>query len=80
MEDENADRVYVPGTNPTPPARDVEPFWPPEELGPPVHGGRPVPHDAPTATSAAAVPIRTLVCIGRWTGRSCHLRRRGSRR
>jgi hypothetical protein len=47
VEDENADRVYVPGTTPTPPARDVEPFWPPEELDPPVHGGRPVPHDAP---------------------------------
>ena len=46
MEDENADRVYVPGTNPTPPARDVEPFWPPEELEAPVHGGKPVPHEA----------------------------------
>ena len=49
MEDENAERVYVPGTNSTPPARDVEPFWPPEELAAPVHGGRPVPHDAPPA-------------------------------
>ena len=49
MEDENADRVYVPGTNPTPPARDVEPFWPPEELEAPVHGGRPVPHEPPPA-------------------------------
>ena len=38
MEDEHADRVYVPGTNPTPPARDVEPFWAPEELEAPVHG------------------------------------------
>lgn len=58
MEDENADRVYVPGTNPTPPARDVEPFWPPEELEPPVHGGRPVPHDAPPArpVNPAGVP------------------------
>ena len=27
MEDEHADRVYVPGTNPTPPDRDVEPLW-----------------------------------------------------
>jgi MinD-like ATPase involved in chromosome partitioning or flagellar assembly len=49
VEDENAERVYVPGTNSTPPARDVEPFWPPEELAAPVHGGRPVPHDAPPA-------------------------------
>ncbi|HEY0001899.1 MAG TPA: hypothetical protein VGB74_15705, partial [Actinoplanes sp.] len=48
MEDENADRVYVPGT-PTPPARDVEPFWAAEELEPPVHGGRPVPHEPPPA-------------------------------
>nr|WP_250000767.1 ParA family protein [Actinoplanes sp. M2I2] len=48
MEDENADRVYVPGTsnNPAPPDRDVEPFWAPEELETPVHG-RPVPHEAP---------------------------------
>ena len=43
MEDEHADRVYVPGTTPAPPARDVEPFWPPEELEAPVHGGKPVP-------------------------------------
>ncbi len=49
MEDENADRVYVPGTNGTPPDRDVEPFWPPEELNAPVHGGQPVPRDAPPA-------------------------------
>ncbi|BCJ53115.1 hypothetical protein Asp14428_45900 [Actinoplanes sp. NBRC 14428] len=49
MEDENADRVYVPGTNGSPPDRDVEPFWPPEELSPPVHGGKPVPHDASPA-------------------------------
>ena len=47
MEDENADRVYVPGTNGTQPDRDVEPFWPPEELNAPVHGGKPVPRDAP---------------------------------
>ncbi|HET6531903.1 MAG TPA: chromosome partitioning protein [Actinoplanes sp.] len=53
MEDEHADRVHVPGTKSTPPARDVEPFWPPEELDAPVHGGRPVPHGAPPA-----VPIR----------------------
>nr|WP_166661328.1 ParA family protein [Actinoplanes brasiliensis] len=48
MEDEDADRVYVPGTssNPAPPDRDVEPFWAPEELEAPVHG-RPVPHDTP---------------------------------
>ena len=44
MEDEHADRVYVPGTNPTPPDRDVEPFWE-EEVEAPVHG-RPVPHQA----------------------------------
>ncbi|MEU4216649.1 chromosome partitioning protein [Actinoplanes sp. NPDC026623] len=49
MEDENADRVYVPGTNGAPPDRDVEPFWPPEELSAPVHGGKPVPRDAPQA-------------------------------
>ena len=43
MEDEHADRVYVPGTNAAPPpARDVEPFWAPDELEAPVHGG-PVP-------------------------------------
>ncbi|MCO8276449.1 chromosome partitioning protein [Actinoplanes sp. TRM 88003] len=48
MEDEDADRVYVPGTsnNPAPPDRDVEPFWAAEELEAPVHG-RPVPHEAP---------------------------------
>ncbi|MBL7260701.1 chromosome partitioning protein [Actinoplanes sp. LDG1-01] len=49
MEDEDADRVYVPGTsnNPAPPPdRDVEPFWAEEELEAPVHG-RPVPHEAP---------------------------------
>ncbi|MBU2670083.1 chromosome partitioning protein [Actinoplanes bogorensis] len=48
MEDEDADRVYVPGTssNPAPPDRDVEPFWEPEEMEAPVHG-RPVPHEAP---------------------------------
>jgi MinD-like ATPase involved in chromosome partitioning or flagellar assembly len=47
--DENADRVYVPGTTPTPPDRDVEPFWAPEELEQtaPVHGGAPVPHETP---------------------------------
>ena len=49
MEDEHADRVYVPGTNATPPDRDVEPFWAQEELEAPVHGGRPVPHEAPPA-------------------------------
>src|SRR5689334_5634053 len=49
VEDETADRVYVPGTKPTPAARDVEPFWPPEELEAPVHGGKPVPHEAPPA-------------------------------
>jgi MinD-like ATPase involved in chromosome partitioning or flagellar assembly len=44
VEDEYADRVYVPGTSPAPPpTRDVEPFWPPEELAAPVHGGKPVP-------------------------------------
>jgi len=32
VEDENADRVYVPGTTPNQPARDVEPFWPPADL------------------------------------------------
>ena len=54
MEDEYADRVYVPGTNATPPpARDVEPFWPPEELEAPVHGGRPVPHEP-----GPAVPVQ----------------------
>jgi MinD-like ATPase involved in chromosome partitioning or flagellar assembly len=35
--DENADRVYVPGAEPAPPARDVEPFWA-EEPETPVHG------------------------------------------
>jgi len=49
VEDEHADRVYVPGTNPAPPDRDVEPFWAQEELEAPVHGGRPVPHEAPPA-------------------------------
>jgi MinD-like ATPase involved in chromosome partitioning or flagellar assembly len=44
--DEHADRVYVPGTNPTPPDRDVEPFWEDDEVEAPVHG-RPVPHQAP---------------------------------
>ena len=47
MEDEQADRVYVPGTTPTPPDRDVEPFWD-EEVEAPVHG-TPVPHQAPPA-------------------------------
>ncbi|GAA2652413.1 MinD/ParA family ATP-binding protein [Paractinoplanes durhamensis] len=47
MTDEHADRVYVPGTNPTPPDRDVEPFWADEEPPAPVHGGRPVPHETP---------------------------------
>nr|WP_221380861.1 ParA family protein [Actinoplanes polyasparticus] len=48
MEDDDADRVYVPGSasNPAPPDRDVEPFWAAEELEAPVHG-RPVPHEAP---------------------------------
>ena len=56
MEDEHADRVYVPGTNPTPPDRDVEPFWAPEELDEaPVHGGRPVPHEAPPAVPVPGV-------------------------
>ncbi|MFF5294948.1 MinD/ParA family ATP-binding protein [Paractinoplanes globisporus] len=45
MEEEHADRVYVPGTNPTPPDRDVEPLWD-DEVEAPVHG-RPVPHQAP---------------------------------
>ncbi len=54
MDDESADRVYVPGSSntPAPPARDVEPFWAPEELAAPVHGGRPVPVDA-----APPVPV-----------------------
>ncbi|MET8151887.1 chromosome partitioning protein [Actinoplanes sp. NPDC049668] len=56
MEDENADRVYVPGTNGTPPDRDVEPFWPPEELSAPVHGGGPVPRDAPPAFPLPPAP------------------------
>lgn len=61
MEDENADRVYVPGTNPTPPARDVEPFWPPEELVAPVHGGKPVPHDSPpTVALPVASPVNPV--------------------
>ena len=48
MEDENAERVYAPGPNSTPVARDVEPFWPPDELDDgPVHGGPPVPHETP---------------------------------
>ena len=42
MEDEHADRVYVPGTNPAPPDRDVEPPWDDDEVEAPVHG-RPVP-------------------------------------
>nr|WP_239143894.1 ParA family protein [Actinoplanes philippinensis] len=37
MADENADRVYVPGADATPPARDVEPFWA-DEPETPVHG------------------------------------------
>ncbi|MEU4621044.1 chromosome partitioning protein [Actinoplanes sp. NPDC023801] len=37
MADENADRVYVPGAEPAPPARDVEPFWA-DEPETPVHG------------------------------------------
>ncbi|MDI6102863.1 chromosome partitioning protein [Actinoplanes sp. NEAU-A12] len=37
MTEEHADRVYVPGTEPTPPARDVEPFWA-DEPETPVHG------------------------------------------
>ena len=56
MEDENADRVYVPGTNGTPPDRDVEPFWPSEELKAPVHGGQPVPRDAPPAFPLPPAP------------------------
>src|SRR6185369_15967279 len=44
VEEEHADRVYVPGTNPTPPDRDVEPLWD-DEVEAPVHG-RPVPHQA----------------------------------
>ena len=56
MEDENADRVYVPGTNGTEPDRDVEPFWPPEELNAPVHGGKPVPRDAPQAFPLPPAP------------------------
>jgi len=49
VEDEHADRVYVPGTNPAPPDRDVEPLWDEDEAEAPVHG-RPVPvppHQAP---------------------------------
>ncbi|MEU4243823.1 ParA family protein [Actinoplanes sp. NPDC026619] len=49
MTDEHPDRVYVPGAGNTPPDRDVEPFWAPEELEAPVHGGRPVPHETPPA-------------------------------
>ena len=69
MEDENADRVYVPGTNGTEPDRDVEPFWPPEELNAPVHGGKPVPHDAPPAfplppTTAVTLLAEALGCAG----------------
>jgi MinD-like ATPase involved in chromosome partitioning or flagellar assembly len=48
VEEEHPDRVYVPGTNPAPPDRDVEPFWAEDELEAPVHG-RPVPHEAPPA-------------------------------
>jgi hypothetical protein len=59
VEDENADRVYVPGTNGTEPDRDVEPFWPPEELNAPVHGGKPVPQDAPQAFPLP--PVTTTV-------------------
>jgi MinD-like ATPase involved in chromosome partitioning or flagellar assembly len=58
VEDEYADRVYVPGSNTTPPpARDVEPFWPPEELDAPVHGGRPVRHEpGPTLPLPHSLP------------------------
>jgi MinD-like ATPase involved in chromosome partitioning or flagellar assembly len=63
VEDEYADRVYVPGTNATPPpARDVEEFWPPEELdapangGGPVHGGTPVPHQPGPSVPLQAAP------------------------
>ncbi|WP_250032157.1 MinD/ParA family ATP-binding protein [Paractinoplanes maris] len=57
MEDESADRVYVPGAagNPAPPDRDVEPFWAPEELEAPVHG-RPVPHEAPPPIQLPQTP------------------------
>ena len=57
MEDENADRVYVPGTNGTPPDRDVEPFWPPEELNAPVHDAKPVPRDTPQAFPLPPAPL-----------------------
>jgi hypothetical protein len=56
VEDENADRVYVPGTNARAADRDVEPFWPPEELNAPVHGGKPVPQDAPQAFPLPPAP------------------------
>ncbi|MCY1143831.1 ParA family protein [Actinoplanes sp. Pm04-4] len=57
MEDEDADRVYVPGSsnNPAPPDRDVEPFWAADELEAPVHG-RPVPHEAPPPVPLPSPP------------------------
>jgi MinD-like ATPase involved in chromosome partitioning or flagellar assembly len=57
VEDEDADRVYVPGSsnNPAPPDRDVEPFWAADELEAPVHG-RPVPHEAPPPVPLPSPP------------------------
>ena len=56
MEDENAERVYVPGTPTPPPDRDVEPLWTPEEPPTPIHGGKPVPHPAPPPAVPTAPP------------------------
>jgi len=54
VEDEHADRVYVPGTSPTPPDRDVEPPWDEDEVEAPVHG-RPVP--LPPHLAPPPVPV-----------------------
>jgi MinD-like ATPase involved in chromosome partitioning or flagellar assembly len=55
VEDENADRGYPPGTHSPPPDRDVEPLWD-DEPDAPVHGGRPIPHEAPPAVPLAGQP------------------------
>ena len=76
MEDEYADRVYVPGTNATPPhTRDIEPFWPPEELeapqaapasrdAPPSTPTGPSPQPPPTAAAPGAAPTAAAAAPG----------------
>src|ERR1700754_2180349 len=64
VEDEHADRVHVPGTNPaaSPPDRDVEPPWTPEELESPAPvNGAPAPtgvyHPADRPQPASPMPV-----------------------